>query len=110
MLALALCFDARGPRVVTLVLAVVTYGQVLWRYSSVPSLYLLLGAIGWLYGSVALEPLAREYHLLASLPGLAGLFALMRWAERRSVALATVCLRAFGLATAWCAVRLGRYP
>jgi hypothetical protein len=105
VLALLLCFNAPVPRTVSLVLAVATYGQVLWRYSSVPALYLLLAAFGWLYGSIALEPLAREYHLLASLPGLAGLFALMRWAERRSVALATVCLRAFGLAfvglTAW---------
>ncbi len=98
VVALLVCFDAPGPRVVSLLLAVATYGQVLWRYSSVPALYLLLAALGWLYGSLALEPLAPELHLLASLPGLAGLLALLRWAERRSAALATVCLRAFGLA------------
>lgn len=114
VVALLLCFDAPGPRSVTLVLAIATYAQVLWRFSSVPALYLLLAAIGWLFASTVLVRLASEYHMLASLPVLAGLFAMLRWAQKRSAALATVCLRVFGLTsiglTAWSLVHSSPGP
>ena len=62
------------------------------------ALWGLLAAVGWLYGSLVLGALPAAYHLLASLPALAALLALLRWTQQRSVALATICLRALNVA------------
>jgi hypothetical protein len=97
VVALLTCFDAPIPRTVTLVIAAGTYGLVLWRYMTPAPLYLLLGALAWLYGTLVLAWLSPELHLLASLPGLAAVFALMHWANRGSEQIATICLRALGL-------------
>ncbi len=89
-----------AARLVTLVLAVGLYGMVFWQYLTLPPLFLLLACLSWLYGLIILQHLPNQWHLLASLPGLAGLFAAGLWLQaRRSTPLALGCYRVWMGAT-----------
>ncbi len=106
ILALALSFDAPVARIITLALGIGIYGLVVWKYLTLPPLYLFLGCIGWLYAMLVLTHFPATLHLLLSLPGLAGLFALQRWAlGRGSQAVARISLTILAVSvmtlTAW---------
>ncbi len=81
VLAVALALDAPTARLITLVLAAAVYGTVAWRYLTLVPVYLLLASLGSLYGLLILQPLPADQHFLGSLPGLAGMLALSRWAQ-----------------------------
>jgi hypothetical protein len=94
VLALALVFDEPGTRIITLVLAIGLYAVVVWNYLTLPPLYLLLACLVWLYGLLILRHLPASLHLLSSLPGLFGLYAISRWAlSRRSASLSLIGYR-----------------
>jgi len=94
VLALSLSVYAPAARLITLILAVGLYAMVLWQYLTLPPLYLLIGCLGWLYGLLILQYLPAAWHMLASLPGIAGLFAASHRLQRRgATAPALVCYR-----------------
>ncbi|MDH3602860.1 MAG: hypothetical protein OEU26_24880, partial [Candidatus Tectomicrobia bacterium] len=91
VLAVFAAAAAPAARVLTLALAVVLYAIVMWQYATLPPLYLLLACSGWLYHTVILVHLPPAWYFLASLPILAGLFAVSRWTlHLRSSALAQI--------------------
>ncbi|MGE0824650.1 MAG: hypothetical protein AB7G75_19875 [Candidatus Binatia bacterium] len=99
---LALLTGAFAPyaRIVTLILALGVYSSVVWQYLTLPPLYLLLLCAGWLYGLLILHYLPYQWDMLASVPGLAGLFAASHWAQRRSSMTLAVHGYRVGLVTA----------
>jgi hypothetical protein len=98
--ALLLCIDAPSARILTLCVAIAVYGSVVWQYSTFTPLVILLACCGWLYQTVLLQPLEPQWHLLASLPGLVGLFATTRWLQQRwTTSLVTTCYWAWFGAT-----------
>ena len=92
IVALLLSWQTDLPQLLTLILGALIYGFVLFRYLTPPPLYLLLGCLGWLYASLVLGVLPREWHLLASLPALGGLFWAARWMAPRAPSLSRICL------------------
>lgn len=70
------------PLAITLALAAVLYGLMLWHYLSLPPLYLLILAIAGEY-ALLLRPLPAETHFLLSLPGLIALLLLRRFLWQR---------------------------
>ncbi|HBD07453.1 MAG TPA: hypothetical protein DCZ69_04265, partial [Syntrophobacteraceae bacterium] len=106
ILALALSADMPIARLVTLLIAVGLYGMVLWQYLTLPPLFLMLACLSWLYGMIVLQHVPNQWHMLASLPGLVGLFAAAYWLRtRQSSTLALGCyrmwMRATVLLTGW---------
>ncbi|HBZ54081.1 MAG TPA: hypothetical protein DEO88_01640, partial [Syntrophobacteraceae bacterium] len=94
ILALALSADMPIARLVTLLIAVGLYGMVLWQYLTLPPLFLMLACLSWLYGMIVLQHVPNQWHMLASLPGLVGLFAAAYWLRtRQSSTLALGCYR-----------------
>jgi len=94
--AVAIAVQNTPAALLTLMLGAVLYGWVTWRYQTLPPLYLLLGCVAGLYGFGILTPLPPVWHQLASLPGLAALLALSRWAGSRSRDMALQGLAVFG--------------
>lgn len=86
MVALLLALEAPLALRLTLGLGTLLYGLVTWQYATWPPLYLLWGCVSGLYYMVVLQPLAPDWHFLASLPGFAGLWAVNRWAARQRLA------------------------
>ncbi len=61
-------------QVVTLSLAIVLYAAVMWHYTTLPPLYLLLACSAWLYHTILLAKVSFAGYFLASMPGLAVLY------------------------------------
>ena len=112
VVALLLSWQTDLPQLLTLLLGVLVYGFVLFRYLSPPPLYLLLACLGWLYASTVLEAFPREWHLLVSLPALGALFWAGRWIASRALSLAHICMWVLliGLATVAGWTLLGSQP
>lgn len=92
--AMAVCFDAPVARPVTLVLGAGVYANVMRRYLTPAPMYMFLGCLGWLYGSLILRHVPWDAYLLASVPGLSGLFAIHQWIIKRNAGkLAAICFR-----------------
>jgi hypothetical protein len=99
--ALALAFGEVGAAAVTLMLGLGIYASVIWRYLTFPPLALFLVCAFWLYALLALRHFDAHWHLLLSLPGLAGLHTLARRAlGRRSAYLAGLTLLCLAVALA----------
>ena len=82
------------PLVLTLMMGSVVYGMMLWKYLTLPPLYLLLACLSGLYGLLILQYFPYHWYFLLSLPGLGSLLWLHRFAQQReSVALASICCR-----------------
>jgi hypothetical protein len=82
ILALVLAADG-ATMVLTLGLAVIIYGLVVWQHLTMVPLYLLLAALVGLYYTLILRYFTGELYLLLSLPGLAGLFILSNYIRTR---------------------------
>jgi len=76
--ALSLVFGTFWPAILTLLLGLGIYASVVWRYLSFPPLALFLVCVSWLYALLVLSLFKPQWHLLLSLPGLAGLHGLSR--------------------------------
>ena len=85
ILALLLSIDAPNARLLTLCLAIAVYSAVVWQYVTFTPLALLLICAAWLYHTLVLQYLPSQWHLLASLPGLAALLATSRQLQQRRV-------------------------
>lgn len=85
VLAVLLALDAPGARIVTLAFGSTLYAMIAWRYLTLVPVYLLLASLCTLYGLLVLSHAAPQQYLLWSLPGLAGLWGLARWAARLAV-------------------------
>jgi len=79
--ALILALDATAASIITLTLAAVIYGVVLWKYLTLVPFYLLIGALGGLYALVVLQHFPDNWHFLLSLPPLFVVFAFSRWIQ-----------------------------
>ena len=77
-LALGLVVGSFWPAIITLLLGLGIYASVVWRYLTFPPLTLFLACASWLYALLVLRPFDPQWHLLLSLPGLAGLHVLSR--------------------------------
>ncbi len=97
MVAVAVAIQGTPATLLTLALGAVLYGWMTWRYRTLPPLYLLFGCVAGLYGFGIVAYLPPTGHGLASLPGLAALLGVGRWASSRSRAIALQCLIVFGL-------------
>ena len=82
VLAVVLALDAPLARLLTLALAAVIYGAVAWQYLTLVPLCLLLASLGGLYQQLILSYFPADQHFLWSLPGLTGIWALSRWAQK----------------------------
>jgi hypothetical protein len=82
VLAVVLAWDAPLARRITLTLAAVIYGMVAWQYLTLIPLCLLLASLGGLYSQLVLNHFPADQQFLWSLPGLAGILILNRWAQR----------------------------
>ncbi len=81
VLAVGLARDAPLARLLTLALGAVLYGAVAWHYLTLVPLCLLLACLGGLYSQLILSRFPAAQHLLWSLPGLAGIWALSGWTQ-----------------------------
>ncbi len=112
VLALAICFNAPEPRIITLCLGTVVYALVVRHYLTLTPLYMLLACICWLYSLLILQHVDWPLYFLASMPGVGVILAIHRWALRRKAAsLALLSFRmltilATGLA-AWSLIHTG---
>ncbi len=78
----------------SLILAAVLYGLMLWKYLTLPPLYLLLACLSALYTLLILQYFPYHWYFLLSLPGLGGIMLLQGFAQKReSTAIALVCYR-----------------
>lgn len=100
IVAVIACAGASVPQSLTLAMGAAVYLMVLWRYATVPPLYLMLACMTWLYYTFVLARVADGYGFIASLPALAGLTWLVRTLEPRSDRLARASLIALGLLAA----------
>jgi hypothetical protein len=96
--AVAVAIQSTPATLLTLALGAMLYGWMTWRYRTLPPLYLLFGCVAGLYGFGIVAYLPPAWHGLASLPGLAALLGVGRWAGSRSRAIALQCLIVFGIA------------
>ncbi|QQS54896.1 MAG: hypothetical protein IPM89_03390 [Candidatus Competibacteraceae bacterium] len=96
--AVAVAIQSTPATLLTLALGAMLYGWMTWRYRTLPPLYLLFGCVAGLYGFGIVAYLPPVWHGLASLPGLAALLGVGRWAGSRSRAIALQCLIVFGIA------------
>ncbi len=83
VVAVLMALGAPAARLVTLGLAAVLYGFVLWKYLTLIPLYLMVVSLAGLYGFAVLAHVSAAAHLLVSMPGLFALSALSRWATVR---------------------------
>ncbi|MDG4583100.1 MAG: hypothetical protein P9E67_03275, partial [Candidatus Competibacter sp.] len=97
IVAVAMAIQSTPATLLTLALGALLYGWMTWRYRTLPPLYLLFGCVAGLYGFGIDAYLPPAWHGLASLPGLAALLGMGRWASTRSRAIALQCLIAFGI-------------
>jgi|GEM_PF-619468 len=69
-----------------LILGILLYGAMVWHYLTWPPLYLLLAGFSGLYALVILRHFPNQWHFLLSVPGLAGVWSLQKFAEYRQAA------------------------
>ncbi|MDM8516075.1 hypothetical protein QUF76_07745 [Desulfobacterales bacterium HSG16] len=81
--ALVVTFNDPVPHLINLSLGIVIYFNAVRSYLSLPSLYLLLGCLGWIYKLLVLSFFPFEAWFMASAPGLLLLSCLHQWAMRR---------------------------
>jgi hypothetical protein len=82
------------PITLTLMIGSVVYGMMLWKYLTLPPLYLLLTCLSGLYGLLILQHFPYHWYFLLSLPGLGSLMGLYHFAQQRhSMDLAVICYR-----------------
>ena len=84
VLAVLMTLDAPLARIITLSMATVVYGLVVWKYLTFVPLYLLTAALAALYGSLVLTHFANSWHFLLTLPPLIGALKLSRWFQTRT--------------------------
>ncbi|MCP4697574.1 MAG: hypothetical protein GY862_12100 [Gammaproteobacteria bacterium] len=78
----------------SLAMGVLLYGGMVWKYLTLPPLYLLLICFSGLYAQLILQAFPNHWHFLLALPGLYAMMGLHRFARRReSAALALVTYR-----------------
>jgi hypothetical protein len=79
----------------SLILGAVLYGLMLWKYLTLPPLYLLLACLSGLYTLLILQYFPYHWYFLLSLPGFGGITLLQSFAQKReSMSLVLVCYRA----------------
>jgi hypothetical protein len=83
VLAVLMTLDAPLARIITLSMASVVYGVVVWKYLTFVPLYLLTATLAALYASLVLAHFANGWHFLLTLPPLVGVFKLSRWLQAR---------------------------
>ena len=95
ILALFLVAQQQTANVITLILAIVLYAYVIWNYLTLTPLTIFMACCSWLYYLLVLQYIPESFYFLGSLPGLAGLFALAKWAisKRKSAYLALIVFR-----------------
>jgi hypothetical protein len=93
--ALFLVARQQPANIITLMLAIALYAYVIWNYLTLTPLTIFLACCSWLYYLLFLQYQPAANHLLVSLPGLAGLYALAKWAlsKRKSAYLAVMVFR-----------------
>ena len=79
--AVILASDATVASILTLSMAAVIYGVVLWKYLTLVPFYLSLGSLSGLYVLVVLQHFPENWHFLISLPPLFGAFGFSRWIQ-----------------------------
>ncbi|MCI5137068.1 MAG: hypothetical protein D3922_01335, partial [Candidatus Electrothrix sp. AR1] len=82
------------PLFLSLIIGVLLYGGMVWKYLTLPPLYLLLACFSALYAQSILQFFPGYWHFILALPGLYAIMGLHRLAQRRnSSALALVVHR-----------------
>jgi hypothetical protein len=84
----------------TLALATLLYGVMVWQYLSLPPLTLFLASAGGLYALTILRPFPEHWHFLLSLPGFIALLQLQKFAYKRNSAALAKFIYAFSLIAA----------
>jgi hypothetical protein len=79
VLAVLMTLDGPLARIITLSMASVVYGVVVWKYLTFVPLYLLTAALAALYASLVLAHFTNGWHFLLTLPPLFGVLKLSRW-------------------------------
>ncbi|WPD21343.1 MAG: hypothetical protein SD837_14180 [Candidatus Electrothrix scaldis] len=72
------------PLFLSLVMGVLLYGGMVWKYLTLPPLYLLLACFSALYAQAVLQFFPAHWHFLLSLPGFSAIMGLHRLAQRRN--------------------------
>lgn len=92
--ALVVTFNDPAPHLINLSLGIVIYFNAVRSYLSLPSLYLLLGCLGWIYKLLVLSFFPFEAWFMASTPGFLLLSCFHQWAMRRKAqAIALIIFR-----------------
>jgi hypothetical protein len=95
ILTLFLVARQQTANIITLILATVLYAYVIWNYLTLTPLYIFLACCSWLYYLLFLQYIPEAVYFMGSLPGLASLYALAKWAisKRKSAYLAIIVFR-----------------
>ncbi|MCI5211610.1 MAG: hypothetical protein D3910_23165, partial [Candidatus Electrothrix sp. ATG2] len=82
------------PLFLSLIIGVLLYGSMVWKYLTLVPLYLLLACFSALYAQSILQFFPGYWHFILALPGLYAIMGLHRFAQQRnSTALALVVHR-----------------
>ncbi len=81
--ALLLIWYGKDFQMITLLVGLMVYAMLIWKYLSLVPLYLFLLCSAWLYDLLVLQWLALQWFFISGLPLLLTIVALTRLAEHR---------------------------